>query len=465
MERNHMSVSRRSLIATAAFAAMSRASIGGASQGIAPLSGLWRSRSTAELLAFTDDSYRRYTSYSNALALIDRGSKTDFQEELLGARGNGPDGLELEHWGPVTRMVYDRSPFWPPVPRFGGDEAWSTDPRLVVEAFFEILVGHYAFAIERGVDWPSLRADCDATLPREATSPGRLFDALARVMKHLQDGHGSLRMPGEHADSITATPQVVADWSAAAGKSSDGDAWSGLMRDGLAHVKRRVLRGTGNADARDNLLWGRTERGLGYLALMSCEGIAEDDGGSADVAAITALLNRAVTDLEGVPGLIVDLRFNDGGWDRVALELARHFTDKVVPAFTKQPVRSGLVLPRQLVEITPARGCRYTGPVAVLTSGITISAAEVGVLGLRALPNTRSFGQPTYGALSDELSFRLPNGWRGTLSNEIYRSLDGQVYESVGIPPHLSIAAPSTGAFWQTFDMSLSEAERWLRGN
>ncbi len=460
-----MRVTRRSLIATAAFAAMSRPSLGERGQGIAPLSGLWRSRSTAELLAFTDDSYSRYTVYSNALALTERGSKTAFQEELLAARADGLDGLELEQWGPVTRTVYDRSHHWPPVPRFGGDEVWSSDMRLVVEAFFEMLVGHYAFAAERGVDWPSLRAACDAALTRDATSPDRLFDALAAAMKHLQDGHGSLRMAGRRADSITTTPQVVAAWSAAAGKSSHGDAWSGLMKEGLVHVKHRILRGRGHAEARDSLIWGRTELGLGYLALMSCEGLAEDNGGNADVAGITALLDRALTELDGVPGLIVDLRFNDGGWDRVALALASRFTDKVAPAFTKQPVRSGVVLPRQSIEIMPVRGRRYTGPVAVLTSGITISAAEVGVLGLRALPNTRSFGQPTYGALSDELGFRLPNGWRGTVSNEIYRSVDGQVYEGIGIPPHQTIAAPSPSAFWQTFDMSLREAERWLGAN
>ena len=130
-----MRVTRRSLIATAAFAAMSRPSLGERGQGIAPLSGLWRSRSTAELLAFTDDSYSRYTVYSNALALTERGSKTAFQEELLAARADGLDGLELEQWGPVTRTVYDRSHHWPPVPRFGGDEVWSSDMRLVVEAF------------------------------------------------------------------------------------------------------------------------------------------------------------------------------------------------------------------------------------------------------------------------------------------------------------------------------------------
>ena len=117
------------------------------------------------------------------------------------------------------------------------------------------------------------------------------------------------------------------------------------------------------------------------------------------------------------------------------LTLASHLTDSTVSAFTKQPVRRGVGLQVQPIELTPAQGPRFTGPVAILTSDATVSAAEVGTLAFRALPNTRSFGRPTYGALSDPFRFRLPNGWKGAVSNEIYRASDGNVYEGTGIPP------------------------------
>ncbi len=458
-------MTRRNLIVTAATAAVARPSFGLTRQETTALSGLWRSRSTAELLAFDDDLVRRYTAYNSALALVEEDPKRDFQQEIRAVRADGSDRLELEHWGTVTRFGYDRVQDWPAIPRFSTHTGWSSNTDLVVDAFFEVLTGHYAFAVERGIDWPSLRAQCDTALAREKVNPERLFNVLAGAMRRLQDGHGSLRGDGRYADSITTTPRVVRAWSAAVGKSPDEDAWSGLMKDGLAHIKHRILGGKGHSAARDNLIWGRLEGGLGYLALMSCSGLSKDGGGRADMAAIMASLDRALTGLVGAPGLIVDLRFNDGGWDRVGLALARHLTDKAVPAFTKQPVRSGVTLSPQLIEVTPAPGRRYTGPVAVLTSGITISAAEVALLGLRALPNTRSFGQTTYGALSDELYFRLPNGWRGQISNEIYRAADGQVYESVGIPPDQPTAEPLPETFWQTLDLSLDQAENWLKSN
>jgi C-terminal processing protease CtpA/Prc len=81
---------------------------------------------------------------------------------------------------------------------------------------------------------------------------------------------------------------------------------------------------------------------------------------------------------------------------------------------------------------------------------------------LRARPNTRSFGRPTYGALSDPFYYRLPNGWKGAVSNEIYRASDGQVYEGVGIPPDHPSAEPSASAFWETLDAQLRDAETWL---
>ena len=144
------------------------------------------------------------------------------------------------------------------------------------------------------------------------------------------------------------------------------------------------------------------------------------------------------------------------------LTLASHLTDSAFRAFTKQPVRRGVGLQVQPIEVTPAQGPRFTRPVAVLTSEETLSAAEVGTLGFRALPNTRSFGRPTYGALSDPFYFRLPNGWRGAVSNEIYRASDGNVYEGAGIPPDQLSAEPSSRDFWGSMDSQLRDAETWL---
>jgi carboxyl-terminal processing protease len=201
-----------------------------------------------------------------------------------------------------------------------------------------------------------------------------------------------------------------------------------FARDWSDHVRHRILSGTGRFAARDTVAWGRLPSGVGYISLLACESLSEEEGGHADVLVARRTFERVLEDLAGARGLIVDMRFNFGGWDRVPLALASHLTDRPVRAFTKQPVRHGAGLEIQSIEVTPAAGVRHTGPVAVLTSDATLSAAEVGTLALRALPNTRSFGRSTYGALSDPFRFHLPNGWKGAVSNEIYRAVDGAVY-------------------------------------
>jgi hypothetical protein len=424
--------------------------------------GLWRSRSTATLLAFGDRACRSYTVYNRVLARVKKTRLAKFEQDTLAVRSEGEDRLELEAWGPVTRTQYDRVYTWPDVPRLGGDHGWLSDPGLTVDAYFEMLAGHFAFAAERGIDWASLRTQCDAALARDPAAPDRLFDALVAVLKRLEDGHGSLKGHHRRADSRPWSPRLYQAWSAACGRPFDEDASDGFGRDWFHHVHRRILARAGRTAARDNLAWGRLKSGVGYLALMLCESLSKDGGGRADVAAATAALDHALADLAGARGVIVDLRFNEGGWDRVAVTLARRFTDSETPVFTKQAVRSGVALQPQTIAVTPASGPRYSGPVAVLTSDATVSAAEVAALALRALPNTRSFGHPTYGALSDALSYRLPNGWKGTVSNEIYRAADGHVYEGVGIPPDQPSLELSANAFWETVDAPLRDAEAWL---
>lgn len=83
-------------------------------------------------------------------------------------------------------------------------------------------------------------------------------------------------------------------------------------------------------------------------------------------------------------------------------------------------------------------------PVYVLTSPFTQSAGEVFALAASAIPTVTLLGEPTQGILSDNLFHRLPSGWEVSLSNEVYETLDGRCFESVGVPPALPL--PMLGA-------------------
>jgi hypothetical protein len=458
-----MPLTRRALIASAAAASlMAPLALAAPTRSRTPLpTGIWRSRTTADLLVFDHEAYRIYTRYDNALALVDETALKDIEQETMERRLHDDGHLELEYWGTVTRFQYDKASGWPETPHLD-DDNWVDDPAMTVDAFFDVLAGHFAFASEQGIDWRRLRAECDTALRPAPASQEHLFDTLTGVMRQLNDGHGSLRGMDRHEDSRPSDARLYQTWKAARGRSGDGDFSDEFGNDWLHHVQHRILSGKGRSAARDTIAWGHLPSGLGYISLLACESLSEVEGGHADVLTARQAFARVLKDLAGARGLIVDLRYNNGGWDRVPLTLASHLTDTTVRAFTKQPVRYGVGLQVQPIDVTPAEGARHTGPVAVLTSDATISAAEVGTLAFRALPNTRSFGRPTYGALSDPFRFRLPNGWKGAVSNEIYRASDGNVYEGTGVPPDQLSAEPSARDFWGSMEAQLRDAETWL---
>lgn len=74
-----------------------------------------------------------------------------------------------------------------------------------------------------------------------------------------------------------------------------------------------------------------------------------------------------------------------------------------------------------------------------MTSDVTVSGGEIATMTLRNLPNVTHVGQTTRGSFSTPLAKPLPNGWYLELSNEIFASPEGTVYEGHGIDPEFPI--------------------------
>lgn len=67
-------------------------------------------------------------------------------------------------------------------------------------------------------------------------------------------------------------------------------------------------------------------------------------------------------------------------------------------------------------------------PVAVLTSGLTASAAEMILVALRQNPHVRVFGEPTAGVSTNRLGYELSDGSHFLFSTEYLAAPDGHVY-------------------------------------
>src|SRR5262249_33404942 len=145
-------------------------------------------------------------------------------------------------------------------------------------------------------------------------------------------------------------------------------------------------------------------------------------------------------------------------------QVAARLTDTPHVAFTKQPRNDPRDPSRhgrpRTVTVTPANAPRYTGPISLLISDMTISAGETFVqamMGRRPAP--ARIGMTTQGVFDDPMSRTLPNGWTFTLGNEEYIGPDGQNYEGVGIPPTLSTPVFTTEELAQNRDSALDAAQ------
>lgn len=232
---------------------------------------------------------------------------------------------------------------------------------------------------------------------------------------------------------------------------------------------------------RQVLTWGLLREDLAYLRVNSMDPSGDDSTSDSssdsdtdlnpselDVSIARALdtaLDDAMQSLLGSGALVLDVRLNEGGWDVFAMHIAARFAEKESIAFSKYAWRrdkkdaktsasetwlkpSPEFLPRWPVD----------RPVLLLLSGATCSAAEVFALTMRGLHNCHCIGEPTCGSFSDEMEHRLSNGWRYTLSNEVYTAPDGRVFEACGVPVDLFVPQFSCTDKDQTLDLLVARA-------
>lgn len=399
--------------------------------GAAPamLTGLWRAEGYGHLLSVTAD---RSILYHVAGPYCYPDPDADAGQAILGQAATmvGPDRIAFSEGPGQTRYVYRRIATLPPACRTtrrwsGGDIA-----RMVAATFADL----YPRTPAREGHRRQLGARL-ATVPAD-TASADLFDRVADALDPLDDAHVSLlatidgqerSMESGEAPTLRA---VRHDPAQGADPAARERAWNDRYRSGIIGL----LAGGGHLVAHRRILWGRIGR-IGYINVLTMGGFAA--AGADDLPVLDAALDAALADFRDLPGVIVDVSNNRGGYDSIGLRIASRFAARAAVAYAKAPVGSTAWQP---FRVEPSPRIRYTGPVTVLTSDITVSAGETFTLAMRALPNVRHVGARTRGALSDQLVKPLPNGWTLTLPAETYRAADGRYYEGSGIPPADPIA-------------------------
>jgi C-terminal processing protease CtpA/Prc len=168
-------------------------------------------------------------------------------------------------------------------------------------------------------------------------------------------------------------------------------------------------------------------------------------------------LVREVSAHRDAPGMILDLRHNNGGLIVSA--------QRAVGLFFRERVSMGVVGQRNGRRSTEhSRGSgRYFGPLAVLVGSGSHSSAEVFAYVMQAHERAVVVGQVTAGEVLGSRRFPLPDGGQLQLSVSDYHCLDGQRLEGRGVEPDVLTPVLAGNAADDLADATLASAMQILR--
>jgi carboxyl-terminal processing protease len=148
--------------------------------------------------------------------------------------------------------------------------------------------------------------------------------------------------------------------------------------------------------------------------------------------------------------IIIDIRENGGGnssvgWRVLKLLTSESFSSSMWYTRSYRPVFREWRRPegryaRAASVITPDGKRVFNGPVVVLTSPRTYSAAEDFCLSFRSVERGLIIGEPTGGSTGQPLRLRLPGGLIASVCSKRDRFPDGTEFVGVGIQPDLLVS-------------------------
>ncbi|MFQ5629588.1 MAG: S41 family peptidase, partial [bacterium] len=385
--------------------------------------GLWRSRGYGWLLAIESNEYLVYQETAVSLIPWFPGTIVGDQfiagEIRLGTLSQSGDTL-------IFTRVDDNVIKFDPIDTLPEITQATADPEINFEIFWHSFEENCALLTLTGVDW---RAMYNQYRPQvtAATTEQELFDIFVQMVTPLNDRHTSVVAVINGQQTFFNTGPVPASW------------W--ILLPGYRslfssiHTTNYLDNGALNKAANDLFEYGTINQSIGYLNILSYEGYSGSETAipnlELEAAIFTENLDTVLAEFQNMDALIIDIRWNGGGNDFLGLKLADRLTVQRRLGHSKQARFGGYDEFTELHHRYFApEGVQFLNkPVVLLTSGNTMSAADIQTMILKNLPNVTLIGETTYGIFSSTFEHFLPNGWFFTLTNERVLSYEGIDYE------------------------------------
>lgn len=274
------------------------------------------------------------------------------------------------------------------------------------DVLWETMRDRYSLFEYRGINWDSIRT-IYRPLALQSETDLELYDVMAEMLNTLKDGHVNLRTP---YDISRYQPYLEA---------SANYSFDVLERNYLGDYRI-----TG-------YLLNQVIDEVGYIHYRSfATPIQENE------------LDFVLQRFEGLPGVIIDIRNNEGGNPANALKLASRIISERTKIYAYQsksgPGPSDFTQMNE-VFLDPAESTlKFMGRIAVLTNRKVYSAGSYFSAYMKAIPNAILIGDHTGGGCGVPAGHDLPNGWYFNFSSTIGFTVDGLNFEG-GVPVDINV--------------------------
>ncbi len=291
----------------------------------------------------------------------------------------------------------------------------NSDPFTNYDYLWNYFDRHYSLFDAKQINWDSLYP-VYRNMITATTNDEQLFDIMSGLLSNLNDNHVNLRYGNNKFNAGILQRLEMQDFSLDVIKNKY-----------LKEYKTKLNRDEG----RSLLQYGRLDDSTGYIHISGFNGVDE----------ITKAMDEILEEFKNMKQIIVDVRSNGGGDDKVANTIANRFAAEK-RLFMTTRIRYGIshtdFSTLKYWYTKPEGKTQFLKPVILLTHRHSISAAENFTLAMRTLDNVTILGDTTSGAFSDRDTENLPNGWQFTISYKLFSDQNGICFEGIGLAPDIS---------------------------
>lgn len=353
----------------------------------------------------------------------------------------------------------------------------SLDPEENLELFLQIFEEYYFSFESANVDWTTVAQAARSKISSVSTRD-EIFSAMSEAISYLQNGHvyildGDKLARYRRADKPVLIDRLTSEFLQQHSLSppltkEDNQKLNEYIEDNESLIQKSIIGYLNYSQlsyaANNNIIWGK-HNNIGYLHVASFNDFTTGSDGHAETFIIMhESMSKVLEDFSDTDGIVIDLRFNGGGYAYLAKALVEYFVEKDTTGYIKSAKFAEGFTPEVNIELSP-KVPNFVRPVAVLTSNSTSSAAELAVLMLSSLEHVTLIGERTQGMLSGSLPKSLANGFKVGISNMKQLSSERQLFEQEGIPVDIEVSFASMEDRKLGRDSGLDAAFSFLENN